>query len=449
MAKLTTNHCLYWLGTGASIPAGFSRHEIGTTARFLSGAPAGDDPGLENGSLTHTHTTTAHTHTGDSHTHSFSGASVTHPASGTPSGDGAGSFVAADATHAHGSANSTGATITYQTALTVTAANSSGTSTPPYTEALLIKPDADGADIPAGASVLFQSATPPSGFDNHDGVGATPDLTGDFIRIAANATTDGGATGGNLSHTHSADHTHTADNHGSGHDGSNIDANADSGTGAQNGIVGQPIRALQLSHHPMTFSDTATTVNSATHNTDASGDDRPRNITLAPIKNTGSAAMPDAVIVPYIGTLAALAALSDWLLCDGTGGTPDIRSIQPKCAFTSLETTSGSNTHSHNFSAHGHTHSGTHTHTATGAQTAGSKRLLTADGALLEIAPDTGAGEDTHDHTWTVSSDTPTLQNATIATSGSTDHRDPYLEVLWAKYVAPTVTSRSWGAVIG
>jgi hypothetical protein len=320
---------------------------------------------------------------------------------------------------------------------------------------LLIVPDAGDALIPQNASCLYASATAPSGFANHDGT-ATPDLTSTFIRIAANATTDGGATGGttaNHSHT-TASHTHTWITS-TNHTHANTDCGpSDSNTATTIGTGSDPILGLTVVHvHTISFSTETsdTTMDSQAVPLANSGFSiEPAHTRLACIKNTGSAALPDGVIVPYKGTLTALGLLSDWKLCDGTGGTPDLRSRQIKCAFTSVGNTAGSNTHTHNGTEHSHTSLSSHTHTPTGTTlTIGDKRVIDSPGAVLKFG-DSGPPEytpDVHSHVWTCNP-TFTVTGSTAAPAGSTsDHRDPYLNVLWVKYVAPT--ARSFGIIIG
>ena len=68
----------------------------------------------------------------------------------------------------------------------------------------------------------------------------------------------------------------------------------------------------------------------------------------------------------WLGSLATIP--TGWILCDGTGGTTDMRSRHLKCsnALSELADTGGANTHTHANQAHAHTANGTHNHTATG-----------------------------------------------------------------------------------
>jgi hypothetical protein len=73
--------------------------------------------------------------------------------------------------------------------------------------------------------------------------------------------------------------------------------------------------------------------------------------------------------------------------------------------------------------------------------------ILTTAGPILREA--VGSQHD-NAQTWTVSSVTPTTGSQVTINTNPSDHRDPYLEVLWVQY-APVVvtTARSFGFVMG
>jgi len=153
----------------------------------------------------------------------------------------------------------------------------------------------------------------------------------------------------------------------------------------------------------------------------------PAYVNLLAVQNTsGSAWTPPGLILGWRGDTADIP--DDWVLCDGTGDTLDLTSVQVRAAqFTSeVGESGGDNTHVHDSDGtHVHTHTGSHTHTAE---------------TLLSHTLDVKAGTASfvtyvknHTHAWTVSGETPTMQSASFSTD-SADGRYLWREVNWIKY---------------
>jgi hypothetical protein len=449
VAKLTTNHSLFWFGTAASIPAGFSRrtqasiHGDATLPRFIIGVPNGFDTFGAGGSLTHTHATTEHRHIGTPHSHDLSGTEVTQATTGSHPTTGGGSTARADATHAH--AASPLNTTTESSSFNAITTSGNTSILPPFVEALLIMPDADNSLIPTSATALFKTASPPNGFIRQN---VNPDLTGRYIHIAADATTGGGATGGSYTpHTHDLP-AHSHDTPGTHQ---HVGVSSEGGAAATSGQVGiaQPVVAFNNAlHHGVDWTvDSAGAIGNSAAVTPASSGTDPDNsldhMVLAPMTNAGAASLPDGAIVPFHGTQAQLAALPDWRPCDGTQGTPNLGVRFVFCDFSSLGTTiageAGLNhAHGATFPTHGHTFS-SHTHTVNSDSGVPSKRATIVAGPVARSA----VGDDhSGDHTWSITSTVPTLANEIVYGTGSTlPSYPPYFLVLWVQYVgSPTVT---------
>lgn len=460
MAKLGPNHLIYWFGN-TSYPAGFSRYAPSPALdvdRFLAGAGAGgvgEEPGGTGGADTHTHTLAIHQHSAvGTHTHSYSGASSTHGTEGTQPATGTPQDNMVQLTHAHPSATSGSSNpeTTSNAGPTVTSASSSGACNPPYVEAVLLQPATDGTDVPVGGVVLYDGASPPDGFANCDANNhATPDidLSEKFIRILDNGTNPTGTpgTGGSIAgHTHVvADHAHTTIGHSHTWDSTTTNDVALANPGTTQALTGY---TSPDHHHGMVATFTGGTLAdsgiTATNTGDTTSGNSPKHIRLAAVKKLTSVGISDGIIVVYIGTRAQLAALSDWRFCDGTNGTPDMRSTSSvnrcwiKCAFSNVGSKEGTDTHAHGYSTHTHTAS-THSHdmSADSNPATANHRISIGSGGFTR-----GPAGDRHlhnEHTWTVDSVETLYSNAGGQTSSSTDDRPPFLEVIFAKYLAPSI----------
>jgi len=347
-----------WPGTAASIPSGWSR-VAALNDKYLKGTAAGVDPGGTGGALTHTHPVTSHGHTGGAnhtHTEPTSGAAV--GTSGTQSGTG---VALANAGHTHISSGSTAGTASLTSeALTTDATGSE----PAYYTVIWVQSDGTPAGIPNNGVTWWNTATPPTNWNHCDGGGAParPDMRNRFLKGAATGA-DGGGTGGSATHTHAASHSHGGS---VSHTHPTHASDVPSVTGVR--PTGSTAFADDGHTHSLTIGSTAATVNAADI---AAGTDNgePPWYKLLPVQNnSGAADDPTGVICVWTGTLASIP--SGWQLCDGTSGTPDLRSQFVKGANTTgeISNTGGAAGHSHTASSHTHGIA-SHVHTRTAATT--------------------------------------------------------------------------------
>lgn len=423
------NARVFWFGTAASIPTGWSR-DTNFDEKFIEGVLT--DIAADGGG-SHSHTQ-SHNHTGNTHTHNVTGPSVTPQFTSNRTRDIFGANRSA-VTHGHVQVTSPTATITYQNDTTST---SSDAAKPPFTKAIVIKPDDALQDVPDDAVVLGQEV--PTGWNLTDGTSGTINLSTKFI-IGADAAGDGSGTGGSSTHNHTiANHTHQDDQHAHGFFG----AGATTLTVKYNVVVANQMWN-RLGHHDIllrgtTLSDVSTdaaTIDNATF--------EPEFIKLLGIQNiTGAAATPTGIIIMWIGTTSNIPNGENWYLCDGTRTTPNITSKQIKITTSDLEVedTGGSNTHTHTSSAHGHTHSGTHVHSTT------TNQVTEALGTTIPTTITHPSITKTHSHPWTISSTTPTIQNASISPV-SADGRFTFKEVNFIKKLPPLTVHIKGGHIKG
>lgn len=127
----------------------------------------------------------------------------------------------------------------------------------------------------------------------------------------------------------------------------------------------------------------------------------PKDNVSAPPTTTpdSSLIIPTGIIVMWSGTLASIP--SGWALCDGTGGTPDLRDkfIYGWTAATDPGGTGGTLQHLHGFGTIAAAAESAHTHTFTQSANAATPDLVAADvtGAGVAASGTTGAGS-SHTH---------------------------------------------------
>ena len=335
-----------WFGTVGTIPADWTR-DTDFDDEFLQGSDSAGDTG---GGTTHTHTAGAHTHTQGTHIHN----------PGNLGGSAGSTYVLSGAVfgyavngHTHTVADSGTATIKMQNT-TPTISASSGA--PPYTTAIIIKPDDGLQDIPVGCGAFADSelVTANSDWAICDGGGTTEDLNNQFI-LGADTGDDGGDTGGSLSHNHATvAHSHTEDTH-------THTPNVVGGASSIDGTVtaGSP-NAVCKTHHTYTYSTVVGTNTSVAPNLNYSSS-LPAYVYLLGIQNEGaSASTPEGIILPYTSdTLSE----NGWSYCDGDNGTLNLESNQIRCTTSpsKIGKTGGSNTHTHIAPEHTHIEN-THSH---------------------------------------------------------------------------------------
>ena len=349
-ACTATGLIVAWSGSRASVPAGWAICDgtQGTpdlSGGFLMGATAGADPGATGGAATHNHggTTSIANLTTDSNGLAVCGVG----------GSGC-SFLMPPQAHVH----------TYSHSHAIAAAS----HLPLFTEVLFLEKQSTSLVPPGGAIVASMSATAPPGFAFCDGNSGTPNLIATYLRAAALGA-EAGTKGGAATHDHG---------------GVAPDSTATSTYGAGNrsvsGSCGNGCAISGEYGHSHTYVHAHTLAAAA---------NAPPFMTVAFWMASGARAFPSGVIAMWSGPLASIP--QGWSLCDGTNGTPDLRSrflvgIQPPAlpgaiggsathdhgGITSMDpggaTSVAPNTngpggssynamsvHSHNLGAHGHT----------------------------------------------------------------------------------------------
>jgi hypothetical protein len=401
---------LAWPGTVGTIPSGWTRVTAldGFYPRGSNGT--GVPTGVTGGATTHSHTTVSHVHTIGAHSHSVGGSTGSSNSNTTSARFNGASQAQADQPHTHTRPSSTGSR----------AAQNSGSSAPgtnaanniPLTrDVIWIASDGAQANYPTG--ILGWATEAVSGWTND------ADSAGRFLKGAAGGG-NGGANTGAATHTHSVNsHTHT----GFSHDhsiGSTSLSNPSSSVEA--GFGSSDPRWLPRHTHPMDVGSASTgNLTSAGGGTTGSASNDPPNRRLQVLRNTGGGTQT-RIIGLYVGAVADLDPLLT--LCNGSGGTPDMRTwFARDRGSDSINSTGGASTHTH--SVPNHTHgipSHDHTTNVLTSTTGSFERPSFGD---LGDSPTTG-----HDHSsGDTASATPSRTSNGASTSGSASHVPPYKEV--------------------
>ena len=425
MAVLTADFLIPWPSTAASIPAGFTRNTA-FDDRYPQGSDSAYTAAANGGAATHNHTYT-HTHIGVAHSHTVSGSSITSAGTINYPDHPLGSNTLARGTHGHPNFTSNTTVVTYtDTTPTVTA----GAMQPASFRVIWIQPNDATHDVPNGALTWTDLTSAPSGYRLADGNGGAPNIVDRFL-IGAAAAGDGGGTVGADTHTHAVDdHLHARNTHTHASTAvSAADASEDDGADLSSDATSR-----RLLHHNITLPNTGTSgnTNNATSVTLAATSSLPAYITLLGVQNnSGGESTPDKTILPYIATAASLP--TNWVLCDGTGGTLNCTNKQIRATATggSVGATGGANTHSHTST---HTHTDTsHTHTVT--DTGPLLNQVSVLSGAGKVILNNSAGHRT-EHTWTISTETPTM-SASATASSTDDGRYLYRTVVFLRYNAP------------
>ena len=374
-------------------------------ATYVRGVPnTSTDPGTTGGATTHQHTTSAHDHT-ISHTH----------ATATDAGPtGTASYTATSTqdmdltTHTHATN-----TIAATTDNSGTASPSSGnTSNDPDNLAVIwIESNGTPTGIPNGALAMYNSTSLPGSWAIYT------NSQNRFLKGAATSG-DGGGTAGSATHSHTGEgsHTHTSDHvHPNGTTANSAGRNNSHAAGS-GGAGDVHSHSYTVSSNNFGTSDAAT-LNTSTDNHE------PTYQKLAVIENqTGGASLPAGTIAVWRGTLANIP--EDWVLADGTNGTPDLLGDFTKGALDTSElgNTGGGTAHTHTGSNHAPTWASTvHTHTVN----------ITGAPSVLRGTGTSGTARANATHTHTVTSGaagTVTIGNAAPNLASAT-HLPPYEEV--------------------
>jgi hypothetical protein len=399
---------LGWPGTAASIPSGWSR-VTSLDGVFPKGASTTAAPTATGGAATHVHTTPGHTHTIAAHSHSLGGSTGSSGSSATSARYNNAGIDQANQPHTHsrpGSVGSAGARASGSAAPGISVAS----NTSPVREVIWVK--SDGAQANYATGLLGWATESVSGW--------VDDATskGRFLKGAPTAG-NGGGTNGATTHFHTVNaHSHT----GFSHDHSIGNTGLSSPTGVDAGDGSATPRWLPRHTHPMDV------INSSTGNTNSVGGGNTSVVNLEPpnrrlrvLRNTGGGTQT-RIIGLYVGTVAALDPLMT--LCNGVGGTPDMRTWFARDIGTdSVNSTGGSSTHAHSTGSHGHD-IGNHSHdTNVNASNTGSYEAPTFGD--LGDSPTTGH---THSSGSTASS-SPPVSGAGSGNTNNVNHIPPFKEV--------------------
>ncbi len=427
MATIPNGVLCLWPSTNASVPAGWTRFTA-YDGKYALGTTAGVNPGGSGGAATHTHASLVHSQ------------ALAVNSTFVQTTVGAGSIVDGYV-HSHGIGQASSVDFT------CTDAGSFGStaSDPPLALAIIyIQSSGAATGVPAnGWCYWYQAALPASWTD--------AGWWGYYVKGPATGADSASGAGSGASHLHvSASHTHTI-THGHGAAASGPETTI--GTGAPPGGSGSNLSDVGHTHNVQCgngggVSETLTITNiTGTPNSGATTWEPPYN-TLALINNnTGAAALPAYAILLWTGFLASIPA--DWVLCDSTNGTPDMRGLFPKAAsyssgsYSDLGVTGGTLGHVHTNPSGTHTHDLSHTHTCAYIGDNSAGRSVTAGGGTA--LPNLG-----HSHTLssTTSTSTALLSDAVAQqldpSTISTDLRPPYVMaafIMFQPTMVPTITA--------
>jgi hypothetical protein len=391
-----------WPGTAASIPSGWDR-VTDLDDRYIKGTADGVNPDVTGGAATHTHTAPSHTHSIASHAHTAPSSSGSSSGGTVVSGTEGDGVVASTHTHAGqasgdaSSSTSSGTTPTFATAI----------NDPAFLDAIYIESDGTPVAIPDGGVAWFNNSTPPSSWIQNV-------ASKDRFLIGAAAAGDGGATGGG-SHVH-AGISHT---HGTNHVHANAYPASTSSTPIQGTTGGGTTAAANSHQHQVTY-NVGNTPSGLGGNTASTTHQPPFHTLLAIENDKGSDDLPTNLIAMWLSLLASIPI--DWVLCDGTNSTPDLRSKFVKAANLTSEVgdTGGTDGHDHTDPS-AHTHSA-HQHSVA-SETDGVGRYAGSGGATAAVKA--------HSHTWNSSGGGGTTGGTVQTVNSTADTQPPFRTVAY------------------
>jgi hypothetical protein len=345
MANFPAGAIYIWTGTNATIPSGWER-VTALDGKYPKGTANATNPNQTGGNTTHEHTSDAHTHTMAAHTHT-----ITIPNSNGPNDNviNGGSTIAPKY---HNHADFASGAVTSASISNATSTYSAISNEPPYYSVIFITPTVNASNLPDKAIYLYDGTDSKSGHYLCDGNNSTPNLVDKYLKGAGTGA-DAGTTGGSTTNVHNLTHTHTVSHaHASQ---ASPDATLNRGSSSSTGWVTSHTHTVSLNASTTAPSDTPILTTTETV--------EPAYKKLLTVQNrTGHDDARMGMIGMWLGTLSSIP--SNYLLCDGTNGTQDMRGKYHKSTATTGEVgdTGGSNTHTH--SAQGHTHNNiSHTHT--------------------------------------------------------------------------------------
>jgi hypothetical protein len=402
---IPANVILIWTGTNASIPSGWTR-ETALDDKFPK-AWGSEDPNVTGGNNTHTHTG-SHSHTLNSHSHNtYSGQASEN---GQSSGGGTPTV---SRYHTHGGiaiGNTSGGGLQ---SVSVTWGSSS--NQPPYYEVIFIKPSSTPVPIPTGVIAYYNGASVPIGWYLCDGNNGTPNLSNKYLK-GAPASTNAGNVGGGATHSHDVSHTHTVNSH--SHSGNS--AGYSGSINAENSTY--DTTKTSAGHvHFLTLNSTTEQINSYSNASAGNTDNvEPAYKKLSLIQKNTTQAMKGLVAL-WLNSVSSIP--KNWVLCDGSNGTIDLRDkfIKTSATLTENGTTGGSNTHGHTVVSHTHSALTSHSHTV-------SAGAPSASGGPGGSGVDTSSNN--HTHSWTADATNASYSYADI-TASTVDNQPAYRTVAY------------------
>lgn len=388
-----------WPDSEASIPAGWSRVGV-MDGRYPRGiATSTTNPGATGGAAVHWHETDPHGHLIRGHPHDPSVTTVDVTPAVTDAKDPwPPPFTSPRAWdwHAH---TAVGATAIDQNVEGQQQAPDLSHTSNDVTrrEVLFIESDGTPTGLPAGCWVMFNQQTLPDDWVSISG--DTDTVNTSYLKGA-----DGGTDGANTL-IQVTDHTHT------------LDAHTHTPQGTHN-HVGRVLSAAPFPAQAMPGGDLVSTAGhihgvsfgyaspdatlstaAAVSSVEWNDGNAPRYRRVDIIEATTAGTLPSGVICMWLGTLASIP--SEWILCDGTHGTPDLIDVFPRYGPSAqgAPVTGGGDgpTHIHTGGVHHH-------------QTTAHKHLATVGKATAVVAVDgfnpgnpgtAAAALHSHDSYWT------------------------------------------------
>ena len=414
MASIPDGVIFMWPGNNSAIPTDWSR-VTSLDAKFPQGTADGVNPGTTTGgSATHTHSASAHTHsTIVAHTHGgTSGITVNEGGKDTTQNSG---VQLSQSAHSH-TATTSSDTGTGGSAATPAWSTNDGNMPAYYTVCFV---ESDGAtDIADDLICYYNSGSTPADWSQH---GAS---VGKFFYGAAGGGNGGGSDSGG-SHVHtSASHSHGSSGN---HDHDVATSGAGGSTYASTNNSGSVDAVVQNHTHTVTTDTSgAVTIDANTGASAGSATYNPPYHKLQAIQNTsGGALWLEGAIGLWVGAIGDIP--EDWLLCDGSNSTPDLRS-----KFI-LNDASGGGDHGGTGTGNGHdpADGGGHTHTTPAHNHTGT---LTPNSGTRNIQISGPASQAFTDHaheTWTTNNATPATSSATEPITAISDSRPPFRAVVY------------------
>lgn len=346
-----------WPSTHASIPSGWER-VTALDGKYPKGTADATDPNTTGGSATHQHTGTTHSHA-DDHTHTVTvGNATTNYNVDSDNGTGGGGRG-----HSH---TATCGAISGGGLSSVACTYAAYSNDPPFYSVIFIKPTAGTSHFPQNGVYLYDGTDSKIGHYLCDGSNSTPNLVDKYLKGAGTGA-DAGTTGGSVTNIHDLTHTHTVASH----------DHADTTTGAPSSQTKNTSGDTDIvaGNHTHTINPDATTSTiSGTPSLTTAETVEPAYKKLLTVQNQniGATSFRLGMIGMWLGTLANIP--ENYVLCDGTNGTQDLRGkhLKSTATTTAIGGTGGSNTHTHASQNHTHTASGTHTHTHSNLTHSGS-----------------------------------------------------------------------------